>query len=322
MIRLFSTFTGIGWFELWLQRAGVDLDIVWYSEIDKYAIDTYNSHFTAPNFWDISKIDISNMPDFDLLTWWFPCQDVSVAGKQSLEWGRTVLVEYLLQMLEVKKPKNFIFENVKGLLSKKFDVFFKSILQRIEEAGYNFTYKVLNTKEHWVPQNRQRVFIIWQHKDYGEFNYQRPQPQELMVFLKDILEEEVDEKYYLSNEAFEKLKVFESNWRTEELELASRALTTMQWWHRQPKIIATQLWNSDKFGNSTKEDGTAYTLRSSNCNWVIQPQRIRKLTPIECERLQDFEDNRTIGSNTQRYKQCWNAVSVNVIEKIMRNLYK
>ena len=126
MIKHLDCFAGAWWFSLALEQAvwKENIEHIWFSEIDKFAIQTYQKNFPwVKNLWDISKIDIAALPDFNLLTWWFPCQDVSVAGKQNLQWGRTVLVEYLLQILEQKQPEYFVFENVKWLLSKKFNTF-------------------------------------------------------------------------------------------------------------------------------------------------------------------------------------------------------
>jgi len=167
-IRYLDCFAGVWGFALALEQSiGKDnIEHLWYSEIDKFASIVYENHFPwTKNYWDITQIDIDNLPDFDLLTGGFPCTDVSVAGKQNLEWGRTVLVEYLLQILEKKQPKYFVFENVKGLMSKKFDTFRESIFERIAEAGYNLAYDLLNTKDFGLPQNRSRIFIIWARKD-------------------------------------------------------------------------------------------------------------------------------------------------------------
>ena len=386
-------FTWIWWFSLALQQSiwKENIETVWFSEIVpectrcklKYTPKTlisntrcrcdicwketdiqqakvYLNNFPwVKNYWDITKIDIDNLPDFDLLTGWFPCQDVSVGGKQNLEWWRTVLVDYLLQILEKKQPKYFVFENVKGLMSKKFDEFRGSIFEKINKIWYCYNYKILNTKDFWLPQNRERVFIVW-YRDW--FNF--PQWKELKIFLKDILEEEVDERYYLSEKALSNLKYkrwdrfkwqvdldwitwtltasmgkwYGNDWcvtviqqlnnpkhsnnRVYWINWISPTLNIMQWWNRQPFILATQLWNSKNFWNCVKWDWTTYTLRSSQCNWIIKEWRIRKLTPTECSRLQGFPDNWCDWvSDSQKYKQLGNAISVPVVEAIFNNLF-
>lgn len=339
-IKHFDTFAWAGWFSLALRQAIWEKNIktIWFSEIDKFAIQTYEKNFPwVPNLWSISEIDIDKLEDFDLLTWWFPCQDVSVAWKGDLSNGRTILVEYLLQILEKKQPKYFVFENVKGLMGKKFTEFRENIFDRIEQAWYWFTYKVLNTKDFWLPQNRERIFIVWEFaRSNGHFQF--PQWKKLTTFLKDMLEDEVDEKYYLTQKSWESLQKYESNARL--YDNIAPTLNTMQWWNRQPKIkieIPAKLWktiyniewisptvrhnNWDviRIKNVTKISRTLTCVWS---NWVITKNLwIRKLTPTECCRLQGFPDNWNKGvSNTQRYKQMWNAISIPVVREIFKNL--
>lgn len=206
-IKILDTFAGIWGFSLALEQSigKENIEHIGFSEIDKFAKIVYKEHFeNVPDLGDITKIDIENLADFDLLTGWFPCQDISVAGKQDLTRGRSALVEYLLKILEVKQPKYFIFENVKNLLGKKFETFFTSIIQRVENAGYEVKFKVLNTKDFWLPQNRQRVFIVWGLNSLENFDF--PKEKELKIFLKDILEQEVDSKYNLSEKQLERIR--------------------------------------------------------------------------------------------------------------------
>ena len=149
-IKILDTFTGVAGFSLALEQelGRENVEHIGFSEIEKDAEKILKVRYPeVKNYGDITKIDIKNLPDFNLLTGGFPCQDVSVSGKQTLEGGRTILVEYLLRILEEKQPENFIFENVKALTGKKWKVFFNSIITRIQEAGYNLEYKVLDTKE-------------------------------------------------------------------------------------------------------------------------------------------------------------------------------
>ncbi len=209
MIKLLDTFAWVWWFHLALEQSiwKENVSCIWYSEIDKFAKQVYNERFPwIKDLWSITELDIDWLENFDLLTGWFPCQDVSVAWKQNLEWGgRTILVEYLLQILEKKQPKYFVFENVKGFMNKKFTEFRESIFERMQKAGYHIAYEILNTKDFWLPQNRERIFIVWSliRDDIRYFLF--PQWQELTIFLKDILEEEADEKYYLSEKFKEML---------------------------------------------------------------------------------------------------------------------
>ena len=208
MLKVLSLFSGIGAFEKALTNLEVDFDLIGYCEIDKYASKSYAAvHGVSEemNLWDVTKIDTSKLPkDIDLVTYGFPCQDISVAGKQKgfqNEDGsltRSGLFFEALRIIEDTKPKIAIAENVKALTSKKFSEQFKTVLQSLEEAGYNNYWKVLNAKDYGIPQNRERVFIVSIRKDIDNGLFEFPKPFPLEKRLKDILEDEVDEKFYLS----------------------------------------------------------------------------------------------------------------------------
>lgn len=209
MIKLLSLFSGIGAFEKALENLGVDYDLVGYCEIDKYASKSYaavHGVSKAMNLWDVTKIDTSELPkDIDLITYGFPCQDISLAGKQKgFHKGngtltRSGLFFEALRIIEDTKPKIAIAENVKNLTSKKFSEQFEIVLRSLEEAGYNNYWKVLNAKDYGIPQNRERVFIVSIHKDIDNGLFEFPKPFLLKKRLKDVLEDEVDEKYFLSD---------------------------------------------------------------------------------------------------------------------------
>lgn len=202
-MKLFSLFSGIGGPEKALKRLGIEYDLVGYSEIDKYASRSYSAVHEEPeikNYWDITKINEKELPDFDFMTWGFPCQDISIAGKQAgiREGTRSGLYYDGLRILKEKKPKYSLIENVKALTSKKFADTFESILQDLDDAGYNNYWQVLDAKDYGIPQHRERVFIVSIRKDIAqEFTF--PEKEELRLKLKDLLDEEVDEKYYLSD---------------------------------------------------------------------------------------------------------------------------
>ena len=296
-IKILDAFAWIGGFSLALEQSigKENVEHIGFSEIDKFAKAVYKKHFpAAPDLWDITKINIEKLPNFNLLTGGFPCQDISVAWKQNLAGGRTVLVEYLLQILEKKQPDYFIFENVKNLLSKRFTEFFESIIDRIKKAGYDVKFKVLNTKDFWLPQNRQRVFIVWSLQGLKKFEF--PQGEELKIFLKDILEEKVDSEFYLTENHFLKDLINDKNVRIKEFSKFN-----------QDNIFC---WKNDIVPSLTAWDG------------YNRPKTFtRRLTPIECERLQWFPDNWTsVATKRQRYKQIWNAISVPVVKAIFNNL--
>lgn len=209
MIKLLSLFSGIGAFEKALTNLGVQYEVVNYCEIDKYASKSYSAIHGIPeskNLWDITKVDVLNLPkDIDLLTYGFPCQDISLAGKQKGMFNedgtltRSGLFFKALDVIECVKPKIAIAENVKALTSKKFTEEFKIVLDSLEKAGYNNYWQVLNAKDYGIPQNRERVFIVSIRKDIDHYMFEFPKPYSLEKRLKDFLEPHVDEKYYLSD---------------------------------------------------------------------------------------------------------------------------
>ena len=325
LIKLLDTFAWVGWFHLALKQSiwKENVKCIGYSEIDKFAKQVYNERFpNTKDLWSITELDIDKLEDFDLLTWWFPCQDVSVAWKQSLEWGRTVLVEYLLQILEKKQPKYFVFENVKGLMSKKFNKFRESIFERIRDAWYNMKYQVLNTKNFWLPQNRERVFMVWSLDDDFHHSFNFPQWQELTIFLKDVLEEEVDEKYNLTEKNLKHLeREFWSKWKNITWKDYIWTLTASMWtwWWNVPYLY-------NHYNKRIMKD-VSWTLSTSMWftakQWLTVFPSFRKITPTECARLQWFPDNWSTEfvSNSQAYKQMWNAISVPVVKAIFDNLF-
>ena len=211
MLKLLSLFTGIGAFEKALERLNIDYELVGFSEIDKYAITSYCKIHNVPetkNLGDVSKIEIDKIPDFDIMTWGFPCQDISIAGRmEGIQEGKTRSGLYYegYNILKSKMPKYSIIENVKNLTSQRFKEQFESILNDIEKLGYNNYWKVLNAKNYGIPQNRERVFIISIRKDIDDNNFNFPSPVTLNLKLKDILENEVDEKYYLTDKGIGRL---------------------------------------------------------------------------------------------------------------------
>ena len=199
-IRVFEAFAGYGSQSMALRRLGIDFEVVGISEIDKYAIQAYMAvHGDTPNYGDISKIDWSSVPDFDFLTYSFPCTDISTAGQQKgLAEGsgtRSSLLWECRKAIEAKRPKYLLMENVKNLVSKKFTPYLKEWLRFLEGQGYSNYTKVLNAKDFGVPQNRERVFMV---SILGEVSFHFPKPFTLEKRLKDVLEKYVDESFYLS----------------------------------------------------------------------------------------------------------------------------
>ena len=184
-----------------IRNLGIPYECIGWSEIDKYAIRAHDAVFPEiadRNLGDMTKIDWSKVEDFDLLFYSTPCTDFSNAGKQAggeegsgtrssiLWWTRYAILE--------KKPKYLIMENVKALVSGKFITLFRKWLDELTSYGYTNFCQVLNAKDYGIPQNRERIFVV---SVLGDAWFSFPQPQELKLRLKDMLEDKVDEKYYL-----------------------------------------------------------------------------------------------------------------------------
>ena len=316
MLRVFESFSGYGSQSIALRNLGIEYEVVAISEIDKYAIKAYEAiHGPTNNLGDICKINPSNIPDHDLFTYSFPCQDLSVAGKQAgLGKGtRSGLLYECEKIIEAKKPKYLLLENVKNLVSKKFKPQFDEWLEYLEGLGYTNYWKVLNAKDYGVPQNRERVFVVsilGNHKPY-KFADKIP----LDKCIADILEDEVDEKYYLSKEV-----------GYIEIDLpciaASRGRNP-----ENPSDRTAGAPTEQRLEFNTK--GTSNTITTvQKDNYVVETTyRIRKLTPRECFRLMGMRDDdidkiQGAGiSNSQQYKLAGNSIVVDVLETIFRNLF-
>ena len=208
-MKVLSLFSGIGAFEKALDNLQIPYELAGFSEIDKYAVKSYCAIHGVPesmNLGDITKIDEKALPkDIDLITYGFPCQDISLAGKQKGLFNddgtqtRSGLFFEALRIIEATKPKIAIAENVKNLTGKKFKEQFQIVLESLEAAGYNNYWKVLNAKDYGIPQNRERVFIVSIRKDIDSGTFKFPEGFPLELRLKDMLEDEVDEKFYLDS---------------------------------------------------------------------------------------------------------------------------
>ena len=212
MLRVFEAFAGYGSQSIALRNLGIEYEVVAISEIDKYAIKAYEAiHGPANNLGDICKIDPRDIPDHDLFTYSFPCQDLSVAGKQAGlgEGTRSGLLYECEKIIEAKKPKYLLLENVKNLVGKKFKPQFDEWLAYLESLGYTNYWKVLNAKDYGVPQNRERVFVVSILGDHEPYKFANKIPLDKCI--ADILEDKVDEKYYLSDEIQKRFKITNQN---------------------------------------------------------------------------------------------------------------
>lgn len=323
---------------------------VFSSEWDKYAQQTYEANFKSRPHGDITKIKSEDIPDHDILCAGWPCQSFSIAGKRGgFEDTRGTLFFDVARIIKDKKPKAFLLENVKGLLSHDEGRTFEVIQQTLQDLGYTIHCKVLNSKDYGVAQNRNRIFIVGFREDV---DFLFPNPSKKKVVVGDILESGVDSKYFISKKykAFlikhrEKHKVRGAGfgYRLVDPEGVANTLT------RSNSSVEANLVFVGGIGNRKRwiKDGKTNSRNFSQGNRVYSPEgisptlcssggglgaktglfkikdKIRKLTPRECARLQGFPDTYKIPvSDSQAYKQFGNSVSVPVIKAIAKQIVK
>ncbi len=333
-MRIFSTFTGIGGFEVGIQNAitklleakgdfaaiqdqpdntgdvqqarGLSATFIGYSEIDKYATSVYEKHFKGvKNYGDITKINEKELPDFDCLVGGFPCQAFSIAGKRrGFQDTRGTLFFDLARILREKQPRLFVFENVKGLLSHDQGRTFTTIIATLDELGYDCQWQVLNSKDFGVPQNRERVIIVGHLRG-------TPRPEVFPIgenSQQDIVLPTLTTRYAPAQA--------NGGYIGEKQKKVARA------------VITPDRLEKRQNGRRMKEDGEpSLTVNTQDRHGVYDGMKLRRLTPLECERLQAFPDNWTkydamgvVVSDTQRYKMCGNAVTTNVIQAVFERI--
>lgn len=314
-LKVFEAFAGVGAQRMALRNIGVDFEVVGISEIDKFAIKSYEAiHGECQNYGDISKINPKNLPNIDLFTYSFPCQDLSIAGKkEGLKDGtRSGLLYECEKIIEAKKPKYLLLENVKNLVGKQFKNDFNKWLDYLEGLGYTNYWKVLNAKDYGVPQSRERVFcisILGEHKPY-EF----PKQIKLNRAVKDILEDTVDEKYY-TNKPFK--LVDKGNVKAEFTNIS---------FNQAKRINGIDSYFHCLTARDRGIDNILVSAHLTDFKEGIEGYRVRKLTPLECWRLMSFTDEdffkaKNAGiSNAQLYKQAGNSIVVLVLEHIFKEL--
>ena len=281
---------------------------VGFSEIDKYAVQIYRRHFPAHvNFGDVAKVSAGWLPDFDLLVGGFPCQAFSIAGlRRGFDDTRGTLFFDIARVLRAKRPRQFLLENVRGLLSHDDGRTFKTIIAALVDLGYRVEWQVLNSKNHGVPQNRERVFIVGHLGGHCA--------RQIFPLRHD-------------DSAFDELPRSVSD-TPAALYKSARTVGT----HVGDRLSEITPSGTPDAQRIYDGNGLARTLKGESggqggkMGLYRIGARVRRLTPVECERLQGFPDGWThFGSegqisDTQRYKALGNAVTVNVVTAIMMEL--
>lgn len=350
-IRYLSTFSGIGGFELGIGNRGI---CVGFSENDKHATKVYQHHFPEHKaYGDITKIDAGALPDFDLLVGGFPCQAFSIAGRRrGFEDTRGTLFFDLARILFTKRPRLFLFENVKGLLSHDGGRTFKTIIATIDELGYDCQWQVLNSRYHGVPQNRERVFIaghlrgtprpeVFPFRENAPVSVQQNEPDQRRS--QTVVSPTLKGANIKADNAFIVHNIYGGFKETKPrvFEHTAPTVRTSAGGGHLPSVVV-RIPEATKKGYAEARVGQSINLSVPNSktrrgrvsdiantidtgmqqHTLTSDYRIRRLTPVECERLMGFPDNWTNVemSDTQRYKQCGNAVVVNVVKDIMDRL--
>lgn len=278
-IKLFEGFAGYGGASFGLKKAGIEHDIIGFSENDKDAIEMYELNFPGvPNFGDITKIDEEKLPDFNLFTGGFPCQPFSTVGKRLGELDtRGTLFADIIRICEYKKPKYILLENVKGLAQGKQKPTFEKILKELARIGYDVNWKILNSKDYGVPQNRERLWIFGSLNKLPE-NFEITPPKiELKVRLKDFLDTNVDQELYRSKDQIDRIKFL----------------------HNIEKFDVEEPLCYDYYNRKLRLDGTCMTITPPEHNVIriVEPildgqERVRKLSLDEHFRIMGFKINR------------------------------
>lgn len=322
-LRTVSLFSGAGGLDLGFLNAG--FNIVWANDIDKYAVEAYKHNISEHIvLGDVNQV-LDEIPEHEVLIGGFPCQPFSMMGQQlGFDDERGTLFFTIEQIVRMHRPRIIVLENVKNLETHNGGETFARMQRILREElldnngfGYEVFYKVLNTSDFGIPQTRRRVFVIAFDRGYfGEngVNFEFPEPLQLNKNLRDILDEDVDKKYFLSEKILPTiLSHGTGNYYSKseiDLDIARPLCATMHKMHRASQDnYVTDTQNRNKFTDSDEH-------KISN---------VRRLTPNECRKLQGFPSDWEINvSDTQAYRQFGNAVTVdvayNVAMKIVRDL--
>lgn len=330
--KTIDLFAGIGGIRFGFERAG-EVQNVFSCEIDKYARESYKSIFGEyPDVDDINKVDIESIPDFNILLAGFPCQPFSIAGnRKGFDDNRGNLFFKIIEIAKIKYPEVIFLENVKGITNHDKGNTLKTIFILLQQAGYFPFAKILNSKFFGVPQNRERIFIIATRKDLG-FYFDIPETNGQTAKLTDILEENVDEKYYIKNHKWlkylqrEKTKKYSKV--NPEIALTLTARQYASWngnfiqriGHMNKGSQGQRIYNPEGLSVCLGANGGG---QGAKTGLYEVDEKIRRLTPRECGRLQGYPEeilDKLKLPDNHLYKQFGNGVTVTVVETIAKVL--
>lgn len=304
--KFIDLFSGIGGFRIALEELGGEC--VFSSDIDKWANETYFLNFGEHPSGDIKKIPSSAIPDHNILCGGFPCQPFSIAGRRlGFSDTRGTLFFEIERILKEKKPDAFLLENVRGLINHDKGNTFKTIYNSLNNLGYTVFFKVLNSKDFGVPQNRERLFIVGFKKQVSDFSF--PEPLSDAVKISEILEKNVS-GHQLTEIAEKHLKNHYKKWIEKNGDICKEV------------IMATEIRPSRCI---IRCDGISPCLTAKmgtgGNNVPVLVKEMRQITIREALRLQGFPDSFKIkDKNSQSYKQVGNSVTVPLIKKIAEKI--
>jgi DNA (cytosine-5)-methyltransferase 1 len=329
-INQLDLFSGIGGFHLGFEKAGYKVKS-YFSEVDKHAIAVYKHKFkNAEYVGSVTDVRGADLPRIDLITFGSPCQDFSISGKRKGMAGeRSSLILEAIRLIRECRPRVFVWENVKGTFSSNNGEDFAAILQAFANiGGYRLEWQLLNTS--WfLPQNRERIYLVG-YSTTPSRNWRGVFPikeERRATYNRDGWDNQtahtITARYFASTSQGSYIGE-----RNEILKVKSATKAGYEVAAEGDSINLSNPNSETRRGRVGK--GKAQTLETSCNQAAVQGYRIRRLTPIECERLQGFPDNHTeYGnydgevkkmSNTQRYKQCGNAVTVDVVQAVAEKI--
>jgi len=341
-VNYLDLFSGIGGFHTGLEEAGFKFNWTGHSEIDKYAKSIYQGHFKeSEDLGDVSNINVQDLPEIDLVSFGFPCQDLSIAGKRGgLQASRSGLFYQAIRIIKAKRPSYFIFENVKGLFSSNGGLDWLNVLREIADIGYDGQWQLLNTR--WfLPQNRERVYFVgYPRERSGQQIF--PIGEEYKMVIKRESNSTVVRTFtaggnsggkhsgmtllkplYNTSKNAQGARIYSPDGISQTISSGGGGLGAKTGLYEIQRHPLKFLDRSQK----NIEGDYAFTISTSSFEHNNHVEGIRRLTPIECERLQGFPDNWTkygkdgeLISDTQRYKTLGNAVSVPVVKAVGRRI--
>ena len=320
-IRVFEGFAGYGGATFGLKRAGINFEVVGYTEFDKFASELYDANHKdakgkpIKNWGDITQIDPKELPDFDLFTGGFPCQPFSQVGMQQGEndrYGRGTLMYDILRICEEKRPQYILMENVKGLATKRFEKTFNTLKNALRDMGYGeLKYAILNTKDYGVPQNRERLWMFAKLGGLPDDFSMVPPTIDNGLKLRDFVDKEPDKSLYLSQQQIQRIKDF----------------------YGIPSFVVSDYSCFDLYNKNIRNDGLSITILAPEHNKMrmVEPtlpdgtEVVRKYSVPEQFRLMGFKDGEIDfagQSYTQLSKRAANGWDVNIVGILLNHIWR